>query len=136
MVEITAVYEGSLRTSATHGPSGSTVETDAPVDNQGRGERFSPTDLVATALGSCMMTIMGIFAQRHEIDLTGTKVRVEKHMTAEAPRRISRIVAEITVPLPEGHPQKRALEKAAVTCPVHLSLHPEIEKDVSFVWAG
>lgn len=136
MVEITAVYEGSLRTSATHGPSGSTVETDAPVDNQGRGERFSPTDLVATALGSCMMTIMGIFAQRHEIDLTGTKVRVEKHMTAEAPRRISRIVTEITVPLPEDHPQKRALEKAAVTCPVHLSLHPEIEKDVSFVWAG
>lgn len=136
MVEITAVYEGSLRTSATHGPSGSTVETDAPVDNQGRGERFSPTDLVATALGSCMMTIMGIFAQRHEIDLTGTKVRVEKHMTAEAPRRISRIETEITVPLPEDHPQKRALEKAAVTCPVHLSLHPEIEKDVSFVWAG
>lgn len=136
MVEITAAYEGSLRTSATHGPSGSTVETDAPVDNQGRGERFSPTDLVATALGSCMMTIMGIFAQRHEIDLTGTKVRVEKHMTAEAPRRISRIVTEITVPLPEDHPQKRALEKAAVTCPVHLSLHPEIEKDVSFVWAG
>lgn len=136
MVEITAVYEGSLRTSAIHEPSGSTVETDAPVDNQGRGERFSPTDLVATALGSCMMTIMGIFAQRHEIDLTGTKVRVEKHMTAEAPRRISKIVTEITVPLPQDHPQKGALEKAAIACPVYLSLHPEIEKDVTFRWEG
>ena len=136
MVESTANYEGSLRTSATHGPSGCTVETDAPVDNQGRGERFSPTDLVATALGSCMLTIMGIFAERHEIDITGAKVRVEKHMTPEAPRRISRIVTEITIPLPENHPQRPAMEKASVACPVHLSLHPEIKKDVTFLWAG
>ena len=97
---------------------------------------FSPTDLVATALGSCMMTIMGIYAQRNEIDIIGTKVRVEKHMTSEAPRRISRIVTEITVPLPEDHPQRRAMEKAAVACPVHLSLHPNIEKDVTFLWVG
>lgn len=136
MVEITAVYEGQLRTSATHGPSGSRLETDAPVDNQGKGERYSPTDLVATALGTCMMTIMGIYAQRHEMDLTGTKVRVEKHMTAEAPRRIARIVTEITVPLSEDHPQRKAIERAAVNCPVHLSLHPEVEKPVVFLWVG
>lgn len=136
MVEITATYEGTLRCSATHGPSGSIVETDAPVDNHGRGERYSPTDLVATALGTCMMTIMGIFSDRNGIDMTGTKVRVEKHMTPEPPRRISRLVVDIEVPLPEDHPQRRAIEKAAVTCPVHLSLHPDIEKAVVFAWVG
>jgi uncharacterized OsmC-like protein len=136
MVEITATYEGELRTSATHGPSGTVIETDAPVDNQGRGERYSPTDLVATAMGTCMMTIMGIYAQRHDMDLTGTKVRIEKHMTEELPRRIARVVAEITVPLPEDHPRRRAIEKAAVNCPVFLSLHPEIEKPVVFAWVG
>lgn len=136
MVEINAVYEGTLRCSATHGPSGSVVETDAPVDNHGRGERYSPTDLVATALGTCMMTIMGIFSDRNDIDMTGTKVRVEKHMTPESPRRIARLVVDIEVPLPEDHPQRRAIEKAAVTCPVHLSLHPDIEKAVVFAWVG
>jgi uncharacterized OsmC-like protein len=83
-----------------------------------------------------MLTIMGIFAERHEIDITGAKVRVEKHMTPEPPRRISRIVTEITIPLPEDHPQRPAMEKASVACPVHLSLHPEIEKDVTFLWVG
>jgi len=136
MVEITAVYEGELRCRATHGPSGSRVETDAPVDNHGRGERFSPTDLVATALGSCMMTIMGIFAERHDLDLTGARVRVEKHMSAEAPRRIARLTTEIDVPLPEDHPHRQALERAAVTCPVHQSLHPDVEKPVVFAWRG
>lgn len=136
MVEITGSYEGTLRCSATHGPSGATVETDAPVDNQGRGESFSPTDLVATALGVCMTTIMGIYAQRNEIELTGTKIRVEKHMTSSPPRHISRIVTEITVPLPEDHPHRRAIEKAAVSCPVALSLHPDIEKPVVFAWVG
>ncbi|MEM9016971.1 MAG: OsmC family protein [Verrucomicrobiota bacterium] len=136
MVEITAIYEGELRCQAIHGPSSSLLETDAPTDNHGRGERFSPTDLVATALGTCMMTTMGIFAQRHEIDLTGTKVRVEKHMTAEPPRRIAKLPVEITVPLPEDHPQRSALEKAAFTCPVHLSLHPDVEKPLLFAWTG
>lgn len=136
MVEINAIYEGTLRCSATHGPSQSVVETDAPVDNHGRGERYSPTDLVATALGTCMMTIMGIFAERNEIDLTGTKVRVTKEMTPEPPRRISRLTVEMEIPLPESHPKKAAIEKAAVTCPVHLSLHPEIEKPVTFQWVG
>ena len=136
MVQIEAIYEGTLRCSATHGPSGSVVETDAPVDNHGRGERYSPTDLVATALGTCMMTIMGIYAQRHEIDLTGTKVTVQKHMTPEPPRMIARLTTEIVVPLPEDHPQRSAIEKAALGCPVHRSLHPEVEKPVVFLWTG
>ena len=136
MVEINAVYEGTLRCAAVHGPSGSTIETDAPVDNHGRGERFSPTDLLATALGTCMMTIMGIFADRHEIDLTGTKVKVHKEMTPEPPRRIARLPVVIEVPLSADHPKRTALEKAALTCPVHLSLHPEIEKPVTFEWVG
>lgn len=136
MVEFTTIYEGGLRTAATHGPSGSVIETDAPVDNHGNGERFSPTDLVAAALGSCMVTIMGIFAERHDIVLDGTRIRIEKHMTPEPPRRIAKIVVEIEVPLPDMHPQRGALEKAAMSCPVFLSLHPEIEKDVTFRWVG
>lgn len=136
MVEIKAIYEGTLRCSATHGPSGSVVETDAPVDNHGRGERYSPTDLVATALGTCMMTIMGIFSDRNSIEMEGTKVRVEKHMTPEPPRRIARLVVDVEIPLPEDHPQRRTIEKAAVNCPVYLSLHPDIEKVVEFSWVG
>ena len=91
MIEINSIYEGALRCSATHGPSCSVIETDAPVDNCGKGERFSPTDLAATSLGVCMMTIMGIFAERNEIDLSGTKVRVLKEMTPELPRRIAKL---------------------------------------------
>tara|TARA_R110000850_G_scaffold249163_7_gene374090 strand:+ start:1519 stop:1929 length:411 start_codon:yes stop_codon:yes gene_type:complete len=136
MVEINVVYEGTLRCSATHGPSGSTLETDAPVDNHGRGERYSPTDLVASALGTCMVTIMGIYAQNHDIDLTGTKVHVEKHMSAGLPRTIARLTTQITVPLPEDHPHRSAVEKAGLTCPVHLSLHPDVEKPVVFLWVG
>ncbi len=136
MVEINAVYEGTLRCSAVHGPSGSSLETDAPVDNHGRGERYSPTDLLATALGTCMMTIMGIFAERHEIDLTGTRVQVLKEMTPEPPRMIARLPVVIEIPLPAEHPQKKLLEKAALTCPAHLSLHPDIEKPVTFKWVG
>jgi len=136
MVEINATYEGKLRCSAQHGPSRSTIETDAPVDNHGRGERFSPTDLLAGALGSCMMTIMGIFAERNEIDLTGTVVRVLKEMTPEPPRRIAKLTVEMTIPLPADHPKAVALEKAALNCPVFLSHHPDIEKPVTFKWIG
>jgi uncharacterized OsmC-like protein len=134
MVEINAVYEGTLRCSATHAPSGSVIETDAPVDNHGLGERYSPTDLVATALGSCMMTIMGIYAQRHELDLTGMEVRVEKHMTPEPPRRIASLTTYVKVPLAEDHPKRGAIERAGTTCPVALSLHPEVNKTVVFEW--
>ena len=136
MIEINATYEGQLRTSAKHGPSGSLVETDAPADNHGRGERFSPTDLLATSLGTCMMTIMGIFAERNEIDLTGTRVKVLKEMTPEPPSRVAKLTVEMTIPLPGDHPKAGAIEKAAMTCPVFLSLHPDIEKPVTFHWVG
>ena len=136
MIEINATYEGQLRTSAKHGPSGSLVETDAPADNHGRGERFSPTDLLATSLGTCMMTIMGIFAERNEIDLTGTRVKVLKEMTPEPPRRVAKLTVEMTLPLPGDHPKAGAIEKAAMTCPDFLSLHPDIEKPVTFHWVG
>lgn len=136
MVEIHAVYEGNLRCSATHGPSGSSIETDAPVDNCGKGERFSPTDLAATSLGVCMMTIMGIYAEKNGIDLGRTTARVVKEMTPEPPRRIAKLTIAITVPLPPDHPRREAIERAAMGCPVFLSLHPEIEKAVTFSWTG
>jgi putative redox protein len=133
-VQIEIVYEGELRCAATHGPSQKQLFTDAPADNHGRGESFSPTDLVATALGACMLTIMGIFAQRHSINLDGTAVSVQKEMTNVPVRRIARLTTEIRVPLPSNHPHRDALERAALTCPVHQSLHPEVEKPVRFVW--
>ena len=132
MVKITVTYAGNLHCSATHGPSGRVVETDAPVDNQGRGESFSPTDLVATALASCMATIMGIYAQRNEIDLAGMRIEIGKEMTPTAPRRIARLPVEVWLPTPLT--KDPALENAALTCPVFLSLHPDIEKTVTFHW--
>jgi uncharacterized OsmC-like protein len=110
--------------------------TDAPVDNHGKGESFSPTDLVATALGGCMMTVMGIVAERHGIELAGMTAETEKVMTAAPPRRIASLRTRITIPLPPDHPQRSALEQAARTCPVHKSLHPEIDAPVEFVWTG
>lgn len=134
MVKVQIHYEGGLRCAATHGPSGKTVFTDAPVDNHGKGESFSPTDLVATALGACMATIMGIVAERHQIELRGMEVEVTKEMSTEAPRRIARLVTTIKVPLPPDHPQRVLLENAALTCPVHQSLSAEMEKPVDFAW--
>ena len=136
MIQISIDYQGGLRCEATHGPSQKQLITDAPVDNHGKGESFSPTDLVATALGTCMATIMGIFAERHAIDLRGMKITVGKEMTQVPVRRIARLSSEIVVPLPPTHPQREALERAALTCPVHQSLHPEVEKPVTFVWSG
>ncbi len=136
MVRITTTYEGGLRCRAVHGPSGTTLVTDAPVDNHGKGESFSPTDLVATALGACMMTIMGIVAERHSIDLRGMKVETTKVMTATPPRRIASLRTTITVPLPADHPQRALLEQAALSCPVHGSLHPDVEAPIEFVWKG
>ena len=134
MVKISIAYEGSLRCKATHGPSGEKIVTDAPVDNHGKGEYFSPTDLVAAALGTCMATIMGIVAERHRIDLTGVHVEVAKEMSTDAPRRIARLATIIDVPLPADHPHREVLERAAMTCPVHQSLHPDIEKPIEFRW--
>ena len=136
MVKVTINYEGGLRCAATHGPSGQALHTDAPVDNHGRGESFSPTDLVATALGACMATIMGIAAERHQIDLRGMEIEVTKEMSADAPRRIAKLATTIKVPLPANHPQGALLENAALTCPVHKSLSAEMEKPVQFEWAG
>ena len=136
MVKIDIRYEGGLRCAATHGPSGQTLQTDAPVDNHGRGESFSPTDLVATALGACMATIMGIAAERHQLDLHGMQIEVTKVMSADLPRRIAKLATTIKVPLPPEHSQRALLENAALTCPVHKSLSAEMEKPVDFEWVG
>ena len=136
MVSLTTTYEGGLRCRAVHGPSGTTLVTDAPVDNHGKGESFSPTDLVATALGACMMTVMGIVAERHGIDLVGMKSETVKEMTKEPPRRIAALRTRLTIPLPADHPNRQLLEQAAHTCPVHKSLHPDIDASIEFVWAG
>ena len=136
MVRIDTRYEGGLRCRATHGPSGTTLVTDAPVDNHGKGESFSPTDLVAAALGACMMTIMGIFADRHGIDLAGMTAETVKEMSAAPPRRIAALRTRLTIPLPADHPQRQALEQAAHACPVHKSLNPDIDAAIEFVWVG
>jgi len=125
-----------LHCSAVHGPSGARLETDAPVDNEGKGESFSPTDLVATALAACMATIMGIAAKRHSIPLEGMEISTTKEMSTDSPRRIVALKSKITVPLPGDHPQRKLLEAAALGCPVHYSLDPQIEKPVEFVWRG
>lgn len=134
MVKIQIDYEGQLRCAAEHTPSGNKFMTDAPVDNQGRGESFSPTDMVATALGTCMATIMGIAASQREIDLKGLRLIVKKEMSADLPRRIARLEVEIKVPLAGDHPDREVLEHAALTCPVHHSIHPEIEVDIDWRW--
>jgi putative redox protein len=128
-------YEGGLRTVATHIQSGTIIETDAPVDNHGKGERFSPTDLVATALASCMMTLMGIAARTHSINIDGTTAEVEKIMKAD-PRRIGEVKVKLTFPAGQQYSdkEKKILEHAAITCPVYLSLNEECKKTVDFVW--
>lgn len=125
-------YQGNLRTSATHIRSGNSVITDAPVDNKGKGEAFSPTDMVATSLASCMMTIMGIAANEHNFNIDGAKAVVDKVMFAN-PRRIGEV--HISISFPQGveysEKQKRILRKAADTCPVSQSLHPELKQIVT-----
>ena len=127
-----ARYAGHLRTEATHTASGNVIQTDAPVDNHGRGEAFSPTDLVSTALGSCMMTVMGIVAERHNWDLVGSTFAVLKHMSTEAPRRIAQIDVTFTLPAALAPQERTLLERAAHTCPVGLSLHPEVRQNITF----
>ncbi|SRR5581483_2055494 len=134
MVKISIHYTGDLHCNATHGPSGTTLATDAPVDNQGKGESFSPTDLVATALGTCMATVMGIYARNHQLDLAGMWIEVTKEMTTTAPRRIARLATQIWMPAIPAE-RRLALEHTAHTCPVHKSLHPDIEAPVQFHWA-
>lgn len=136
MVQIDVAYQGELRCEARHGPSGSVLVTDAPLDNHGKGQSFSPTDLVATALGTCMLTVMGIVAARHGIDLAGTRATVIKEMATAPVRRIGRLPVTIAFARNFGAEQKKLLETAALTCPVHKSLHPDIESKVTFQYPG
>ena len=137
MVDIAIAYQGQLRCAATHGPSGAVVLTDAPIDNHGKGESFSPTDLLATALGTCMMTLMGITAQTLQIDL-GRRQRssVRKEMATRPVRKIGTLIVVISVPTTVTDEQKQKLEKAAMTCPVHQSLHPDIQMPIEFKWTS
>lgn len=136
MVQIDVTYEGGLRTRANHGPSGQTLITDAPVDNHGKGESFSPTDLCATAAASCMLTIMGIVADRHEWPLQGATASVVKVMASEGPRRIAKLEIVISAPGTWEESQKAALEKAALGCPVHATLSGNVEMPVRFEWGS
>ena len=132
-VRITGRYAGDLKVDLTHGPSGKEIRTAAPVDNQGDGSSFSPTDLVASALGACMVTLMGIAAKNHDINVEGLTFFVEKHMTND-PRRIGSLPVTIQMPAGLSPEQRLKLERAALTCPVCRSLPDELEKDVKFVY--
>ena len=135
MVTIQFEYQGDLHCKAVHGPSASELNTDAPRDNQGRGESFSPTDLVATALGTCMLTVMGILARTLNIDISGSTATVEKEMTAAPTRSIASLSVKIHVPQSVSPENRQKLERAAHTCPVHKSLHPDIQTPIEFTWA-
>lgn len=131
----TVKYLGGLRTECTHLASGDTIITDAPVDNKGQGAAFSPTDLCATALASCATTIMGIYAEAHDVDIEGLRAEVTKHMGTDTPRRIARI--DVIFYMPDKNysdKEKKSLERAALTCPVHHSLSEAIEQNISFKW--
>ena len=135
MPTIKETYLGDLRVECEHVASGTKIITDAPVDNQGKGEAFSPTDLCATALGACALTIMGIYARNHGLDITGATAEVTKHMNA-SPRRIGKVEVIFNMPA-KGYSEKdkKALENSVHTCPVHLSLHADTEQVFTFNWA-
>lgn len=135
MVKSTGSYKGGLNCQLTHGPSGKVIETDAPTDNHGRGQAFSPTDLTCAALAACMVTTMAIAANtRLGFDLPGVRWEVTKQMSADAPRRIASIAIEIWLPILKSRDPLGVLEKAALNCPVHQSLNPAIEVPVTFHW--
>ena len=126
-------YDGELRTTCEHVRSGDSFKTDAPVDNNGLGQAFSPTDTVATGLGSCMITVMGIKAQGLGVDLKHSSVEITKHMASD-PRRIVKIEAKLSLPKDVSDKHRKILIHTANTCPVHYSLHPDIEKVITFHW--
>lgn len=134
MVAIEMKYLGDLHCEAVHAPSGTTLDTDAPKDNQGRGESFSPTDLVATALGTCILTTMGILARNLSIDMTGATASVTKEMVTAPTRRIGRLAVTLHMPGSIDAENRIKLERAAHTCPVHKSMHPDVEMPITFVW--
>jgi len=133
MVPIDTDYLGDLRCEAEHRPSGVTLTTDAPEDNRGEGRSFSPTDLVATALGTCIATILGIQAEKHGLDLEGIEISVEKEM-ASNPRRIASLRTEVTMPTALDSSLRERLERAARHCPVDESIHPDIDAPIVFHW--
>lgn len=134
MVKISIEYTGDLHCVAKHEPSGSVIGTDAPKDNEGKGEAFSPTDLLGAALGTCIATVMGIYAKRKGLDLKGMTVDVKKEMVSDPVRRIGRL--SVDVKMPSGLPleEKEKFVKIAHTCPVHKSLHPDIQMPITFHW--
>jgi uncharacterized OsmC-like protein len=135
MVTITGEYQGELHCVANHGPSGEFLNTDAPKDNQGRGEAFSPTDLVATAFGTCIATTMAIVARKNGHELGAVRFEVTKEMSADAPRRIVRLATQIWMPIAKTHRLASLLESTANSCPVHQSLHPSVERPITLHWA-
>jgi len=136
LVRIDVAYDGDLRCTLTHGPSSTRLVTDAPVDNHGKGEFFSPTDLVADSVGACMVTIMGIAAEKRGWDLGGTRVEVVKRMAADPARRIGEVEVAIHVPGDFDERARAILEKSARSCPVHQSLHPDVKVLLSFHWGS
>lgn len=134
MVKQSYTYQGGLRCLATHGPSGVVVTTDAPTDNMGRGESFSPSDLVVTALATCKLTTMAIFADRHGIKLEGSTAYAEKHMSTSGPRKIERIVVRIDFCAGIAPDQRSILENVAKACPVAKSLSPDLLQEVTFTY--
>ncbi len=131
MVKSTALYQGKKHCELTHEPSGSKIETDAPKDNNGLGERFSPTDLMGAALASCALTTMAIFAERDGLSIEGAKAEVTKEMT-DKPRKIASLTLNITLPASLPEHERSKLEQIAQTCPVHRSLHPDVKIPMSF----
>jgi uncharacterized OsmC-like protein len=136
MVKVDVEYTGDLHCDATHGPSQSKLSTDAPADNKGKGAAFSPTDLVATALATCISTTMGIKAEELGVDLRGMKVSVQKEMSKDQPRRIVSLPSEVHIPLPPNLPEREVLEQTGLNCPVHKSLPAEINRPTKFFWEG
>ena len=134
MSKIEIFYDEGFSTRSLHLQSGAEIFTDAPKDNHGRGERFSPTDLFATSLGACLLTVLEIKAKVFGVDISGSKVSIDKEMSLDLPRRIVRIKAEFSCPRTFGLEIEAKLEKAAKQCPVHYSLHPELKQEFSFAW--
>ncbi|MES2274061.1 MAG: OsmC family protein [Chlamydiota bacterium] len=133
MTQIKIRYLGDLRTQCTH-ESGAQIQTDAPKDNHGKGEAFSPTDLFAASLGSCILTIMGIAARKLGVDLKGATAEVEKEMGTHPCRRVAKLIVRIRSALSPDAQVREKLEKAGLECPVHHSLHPDIQLEIDFVW--
>ena len=134
MVKITVAYEGNLRTSAIHAGSGAVIKTDAPKDNHGRGELFSPTDLLAVSLGTCVITIMAILANKLKVDLSGIRATVDKEMARTPSRKVGRIVMHIYCPRTFDLETTSKLEQEGIECPVHHSLHTDVQQEVIFHW--